>query len=261
MMDRCSSRREVMVSPMSLPSELQWLDGVAVSVVACDTAGVCTYMNERACSCLPRTAAAPCWVAAWSIVTRSRRAHACSTCCARRTRTATTVEKAGKKLIHQAPFLRDGVFAGVVEIASTCPTRCRTSCADLTCAGWPSPGTTPPAGSRWRAEFRRAGACARSIPRLVLRLRGHHVPRSRPSRTRRCPRVGEPSQPRMGILSSGKSVERRRRARPGATQRHLVILRDEDTGHLRVLGHAIQPTLERQTRALAVQSALNVTSR
>ena len=32
-----------------------------------------------------------------------------------------TVEKAGKKLIHQAPFLRDGVFAGVVEIGIDLP--------------------------------------------------------------------------------------------------------------------------------------------
>ena len=110
-----------MVSPMSLPSELQWLDGVAVSVVACDTAGVCTYMNERDCQlfakdggrallgrslvdCHPEPARS-------RLLDMLRTPHANSY----------TVEKAGKKLIHQAPFLRDGVFAGVVEIGIDLP--------------------------------------------------------------------------------------------------------------------------------------------
>ncbi len=32
-----------------------------------------------------------------------------------------TIEKAGKKLVHQTPFFREGVFAGVVEIVIELP--------------------------------------------------------------------------------------------------------------------------------------------
>jgi transcriptional regulator with PAS, ATPase and Fis domain len=107
---------------MSLPSELQWLDGVDVSLTVCDTSGVCTYMNERACQtfakdggrallgrnlldCHPEPA-------------RSRLLEMLGTPRAN----SYTVEKAGKKkLIHQTPFFRDGVFAGVIEMAIELP--------------------------------------------------------------------------------------------------------------------------------------------
>jgi PAS domain-containing protein len=107
---------------MTLPAELQWLDSVAVSVVACDTAGVCIYMNERACQIFAKDGG------------RALLGHSLIDCHPEPARSRLldmlrtprangyTVEKAGrKKLIHQTPFLRDGVFAGVVEIAIELP--------------------------------------------------------------------------------------------------------------------------------------------
>ena len=110
------------VAPMDSSSELQWLDGVEVPIVACDTAGVCTYLNQRACQayakdggrallgrnlldCHPEPARSR-----LLDLLRAPRAN------------SYTIEKAGKKkLIHQTPFFRDGVFAGVVEIAIELP--------------------------------------------------------------------------------------------------------------------------------------------
>jgi transcriptional regulator with PAS, ATPase and Fis domain len=107
---------------MTLPSELQWLDGVAVSVVACDTAGICTYMNECACQLFAKDGGRA--LLGCSLIdchpepARSRLLEMLRTPRAN----SYTVEKAGKKrLIHQAPFWRDGVFAGVVEIGIDLP--------------------------------------------------------------------------------------------------------------------------------------------
>jgi transcriptional regulator with PAS, ATPase and Fis domain len=107
---------------MTLPSELQWLDGVAVSVVACDTAGICTYMNERAGQLFAKDGGRG--LLGRSLIdchpepARSRLLEMLRTPRAN----SYTVEKAGKKrLIHQAPFLRDGVFAGVIEIGIDLP--------------------------------------------------------------------------------------------------------------------------------------------
>ena len=107
---------------MTLPSELQWLDGVAVSIVACDTAGICTYMNERACQIFAKDGGRA--LLGRSLIdchpepARSRLLDMLRTPRAN----SYTVEKAGKKrLIHQAPFWRDGVFAGVVEIGIDLP--------------------------------------------------------------------------------------------------------------------------------------------
>jgi len=99
------------------------LDGVDVSVVACDTAGICTYMNQRACQTFAKDGGR-------ALLGRSlldchpepARSHLLEML---RTPGANsyTVERAGKKkLIHQAPMFRDGVFAGVVEIAIELPT-------------------------------------------------------------------------------------------------------------------------------------------
>jgi RimJ/RimL family protein N-acetyltransferase len=109
-------------TPMDLPAELQWLDGVAVSVVACDPAGLCTYMNERACQTFAKDGGR-------ALVGRSlldchpepARSRLLDMLRAPRANSY-TVEKSGKKkLIHQTPFFRDGVFAGVVEIAIELP--------------------------------------------------------------------------------------------------------------------------------------------
>jgi transcriptional regulator with PAS, ATPase and Fis domain len=107
---------------MTLPSELQWLDGVDVSVVACDTAGVCTYMNQRAGQVFAKDGGRV--LLGRSLIdchpepARSRLLDMLRTPRAN----SYTVEKAGKKkLIHQTPFFRDGAFAGVVEIVIELP--------------------------------------------------------------------------------------------------------------------------------------------
>lgn len=106
---------------MQLPPELQWLDGVAVSVVACDTAGVCTYMNERACQSFAKEGGRA--LVGRSLIdchpepARSRLLDMLRTPRAN----SYTIEKAGKKLVHQTPFFREGVFAGVVEIVIELP--------------------------------------------------------------------------------------------------------------------------------------------
>jgi RimJ/RimL family protein N-acetyltransferase len=109
-------------TPMDLPSQLQWLDGVDVSVLACDPAGVCTYMNERACQTFAkdggRTLVGRSLVDCHPEPARSRLLDLLRAPRAN----SYTVEKAGKKkLIHQTPFFRDGVFAGVVEFAIELP--------------------------------------------------------------------------------------------------------------------------------------------
>ena len=107
---------------MNLPPELQWLDGVAVSVVACDTAGGCTYLNERACHTFAKDGGRA--LVGRSLIdchpepARSRLLEMLRTPGAN----SYTVEKAGKKkLVHQTPFFRDGVFAGVVEFVIELP--------------------------------------------------------------------------------------------------------------------------------------------
>ena len=109
-------------TPMDLPSETQWLDGMAVSVVACDTAGVCIYMNERACQTFAKDGGRA--LLGRSLIdchpepARSRLLDMLRTPRAN----SYTVERSGKKkLIHQTPFFRDGVFAGVVEFAIELP--------------------------------------------------------------------------------------------------------------------------------------------
>jgi len=107
---------------MELPSQLQWLDGVNVSVVACDTAGVCIYMNERASQSFAKDGGRA--LLGRSLLdchpepARSRLLEQLRTPGAN----SYTVEKAGKKkLVHQTPFFRDGVFAGVVEMVIELP--------------------------------------------------------------------------------------------------------------------------------------------
>ena len=106
---------------MQLPPELQWLDGVAVSVVTCDTAGVCTYMNERACQSFAKEGGRA--LVGRSLIdchpepARSRLLDMLRTPRAN----SYTIENAGKKLVHQTPFFREGVFAGVVEIVIELP--------------------------------------------------------------------------------------------------------------------------------------------
>jgi transcriptional regulator with PAS, ATPase and Fis domain len=99
-----------------------WLDGIEVAATVCDRHGVCLYLNERAAQvfvkdggrklvgqnlldCHPEPA-------------RSRFTAQLAT----PEPNSYTIEKAGiRKLIHQIPWYKDGVFSGVVELSLVLP--------------------------------------------------------------------------------------------------------------------------------------------
>ena len=102
--------------------DLHWLDEIAASAVACDRSGICVYLNEKAAQtfakdggydllgknlldCHPEPART---LFAAQLASPAPNSY--------------TIEKNGKKhLIHQTPWFRDGVFAGVVELAFEIP--------------------------------------------------------------------------------------------------------------------------------------------
>ncbi len=99
-----------------------WLDGIAVAATVCDRAGVCLYMNEQAArvfaknggralvgknllDCHPEPGRAR---FAAQLAVPSPHSY--------------TIEKDGvRKLIHQLPWYKGGVFAGVVELSFAVP--------------------------------------------------------------------------------------------------------------------------------------------
>lgn len=101
---------------------LAWLDGVDVAATVCDRAGVCVYMNARAAEqfakdggralvgknlldCHPEPSSS---LFAAQLATPAPNTY--------------TIEKNGKrKLIHQLPWWKDGVFSGVVELSFEIP--------------------------------------------------------------------------------------------------------------------------------------------
>ena len=112
---------------MTLPnndetSPFAWLDGIEVAATVCDRQGVCLYLNERAAQvfvkdggrklvgknlldCHPEPA-------------RLRFAAQLATPAPN----SYTIEKDGaRKLIHQIPWYKDGVFSGVVELSLVLP--------------------------------------------------------------------------------------------------------------------------------------------
>ncbi len=99
-----------------------WIEGVDVAVTVCDEAGIIVAMNEKAV----RTFAAD---GGRALIGRDL--LSCHPPAAReklgglfRARQANsyTIEKGGvRKLIHQAPWFRDGVFAGLVEFSIPVP--------------------------------------------------------------------------------------------------------------------------------------------
>jgi transcriptional regulator with PAS, ATPase and Fis domain len=109
-------------SPNDETPPFAWLDGIEVAATVCDRQGVCLYMNERAAQvfakdggralvgrnlldCHPESA-------------RSRFKAQLAAPAAN----SYTIEKGGiRKLIHQIPWYRNGVFSGVVELSFELP--------------------------------------------------------------------------------------------------------------------------------------------
>lgn len=103
-------------------ADFAWLDGVAASVVVCDRAGVCTYLNAQAEQTFAKDGGA---------VLLGKNLLDCHPEPARSRLRAMldapqantyTIEKNGqKKLIQQMPVHTDGQFVGVVEISFEIP--------------------------------------------------------------------------------------------------------------------------------------------
>lgn len=106
-------------APAGMPD---WVRGFPGAVTVCDRAGVVLSMNDRACATFAKDGGA-------SFVGRSLfDCHPEPAAAKLRELLATagtnsyTIEKAGvRKLIHQAPWFRDGEFAGLVELSIVIP--------------------------------------------------------------------------------------------------------------------------------------------
>jgi PAS domain-containing protein len=99
-----------------------WLDGIEVAATVCDRQGVCLYLNERAAQVFAKDGGR-------ALVGRNlldchpepARSHFAAQLTAPAPNSY-TIEKSGvRKLIHQIPWYRDGVFSGVVELSLVLP--------------------------------------------------------------------------------------------------------------------------------------------
>jgi transcriptional regulator with PAS, ATPase and Fis domain len=101
---------------------IEWSQEFGAAVTVCDTQGVVLYMNDRADKTFERDGGA-------SLVGKSlldchpepARSKLVALLKEQR-RNAYTIEKNGiKKLIYQAPWYKDGQFAGLVELSLEVP--------------------------------------------------------------------------------------------------------------------------------------------
>jgi transcriptional regulator with PAS, ATPase and Fis domain len=102
--------------------DLRWLDGIPVSAMACDRNGICVFLNDQAAQTFAKDGGHA--LLGQSLLdchpepARSRFAAQLAT----PRSNSYTIEKNGKKkFIHQTPWFRDGVFAGVVEMSFEIP--------------------------------------------------------------------------------------------------------------------------------------------
>jgi transcriptional regulator with PAS, ATPase and Fis domain len=109
-------------SPNDNAASLAWLDGIEVAATVCDRQGVCLYLNERAAKVFAKDGGR-------ALVGRNlldchpeaARSHFAAQLAAPAPNSY-TIEKGGvRKLIHQIPWYKDGVFSGVVELSLVLP--------------------------------------------------------------------------------------------------------------------------------------------
>ncbi|MBP7634624.1 PAS domain-containing protein [Candidatus Ozemobacteraceae bacterium] len=101
---------------------MDWVKEFGGAVTVCDANGVILSMNEKACRTFAKDGGA-------SLVGKSlydchpEKARAkIREIMEKRVTNAYTIEKAGvKKLIYQAPWYKDGAFAGLVELSIEIP--------------------------------------------------------------------------------------------------------------------------------------------
>jgi transcriptional regulator with PAS, ATPase and Fis domain len=112
-----------MLSPSSdATATFAWLDGIDVAATVCDCQGVCLYLNERAARVFAkdggRTLIGKNLLDCHPEPARSHFATQLTSPAPN----SYTIEKAGiRKLIHQIPWHKDGVFSGVVELSLVLP--------------------------------------------------------------------------------------------------------------------------------------------
>ncbi len=99
-----------------------WLDGIEVAATVCDRHGICLYVNERAAQVFAKDGGRA--LVGQNLLdchpepARSRFAAQLTT----PVPYSYTIEKSGvRKLIHQIPWYKDGVFSGVVELSMVLP--------------------------------------------------------------------------------------------------------------------------------------------
>jgi PAS domain-containing protein len=110
------------LSPNDKTSTFAWLDGIEVAATVCNCEGVCLYMNERAAQIFAKDGGRA--LIGRNLIdchpepARSRFAAQLATPAPN----SYTIEKSGiRKLIHQIPWYKDGVFSGVVELSLVLP--------------------------------------------------------------------------------------------------------------------------------------------
>jgi transcriptional regulator with PAS, ATPase and Fis domain len=108
--------------PTDENTTLTWLDGMDVAATVCDRQGICIYMNQRATQAFAKHGGQA--LVGTNLLdchpepARSRFAAQLATPAPN----SYTIEKDGKrKLIHQIPWYKDGVFSGVVELSFELP--------------------------------------------------------------------------------------------------------------------------------------------
>lgn len=103
-------------------SSIDWIKEFGGAVTVCDADGIILSMNEKACQTFAKDGGA-------SLVGKNlfdchpekARAHL-REIMEKRLTNSYTIEKAGvKKLIYQAPWYKDGIFAGLVELSIEIP--------------------------------------------------------------------------------------------------------------------------------------------
>jgi transcriptional regulator with PAS, ATPase and Fis domain len=99
-----------------------WVETVEMAVTVCDAAGIIVAMNERSARAFANSGGKA-LIGTNVLDCHPEPARAKLAALLREGRADTyTIEKRGRRwLVHQAPWFRDGVFAGLVEVSVPLP--------------------------------------------------------------------------------------------------------------------------------------------
>jgi PAS domain-containing protein len=108
--------------PSDDPSPFAWLEGIAVAATVCDREGKCLYLNERAAALFAKDGGRA--LLGQSLLDchpEPARARFAAQLASPAANTYTVEKKGVRKLIHQTPWYKDGVFSGMVELSFELP--------------------------------------------------------------------------------------------------------------------------------------------